>query len=191
MDSVFPMSIILVLLTVAVGAPIVQYFLSRRDLKAEMTRNTAEIKERITQYAESNERHTKLKSKVDYLYTVIQSQIHSLIKNQTNHKLDSLIDARREGTATLAELQELQKQLALRVEEADLKPAQFAAIALELEYILEYIEQGHEEVESRAGVSKRSPEDIREHQAKMETEQIAAGERKPHAVQKEKPGRTS
>jgi hypothetical protein len=183
------MIVVLIILVITVGAPIVQFVLTRKDsledrrvwrqaLKENAEDITRQILESNAKFADVTVLKDALEEKVDLVYRINQPRINSLIKAPTHHELDILIDAFEKRIAGLPELRQLQEQLGVRVEGSDLEPIQRDAIALTLIYLAEELSGKHiERTPAPPGQSERSQGDIRAHQTKLEAEQVAAGER--------------
>lgn len=196
MDSTFPMAVALVLLVVAVSAPIILYILSakerggaRQDIRDELARHAEDLRAQITEVntkmaEEIKAEVVRLGEKTNLFYEILEPQIGSLIKAPTHHKLDRSIDAWRNRTATKEELKELLEHLAKRLEEPGLMPVQAAAITLLSRQVEDFISGKYKGGAPVEGGEQRSAEDIKKHQHQMETEQVAAGERTARATPK-------
>lgn len=127
------------------------------------------------------------KVKIDLFWGVIQSRVASLVKASTHDRLDELVERFEEHIATLPELAELQKLLALRAAEDGLMPIQGDAVALTLLFVADRISVKHAEEKSgkpsrtrSRSYDDRTREQKQADQALHEADQIAADERRPH-----------
>ncbi len=148
---------LIILATLLIGVPLIQNFMFVNLLRSQIT---------------------DLQFKMDLFYGILSPRIGSLVKAPTHHELDTLVDAFASNVATMPELLELEKQLGLRAEEANLTLIQQDAIAL----VLIYVGQRMSGVYTRGTEMRLQGQESFEQvdtQAEMEAQQVKAGERHP------------